>query len=133
MAVYRIEARGAATMPRVQLIADPAYADLDLFVCMDPGTVIAASAKPGGVEGATLGVTGTEPCYVVVTAGTGASAGYELTVEEAPAAFASTAVADYSDYMAELYIRATQVEAETEMLDDPLADKLGAPEPFGGG
>ncbi|MBM3497803.1 MAG: hypothetical protein FJX74_03945 [Armatimonadetes bacterium] len=131
MAVYRMEAPLAATVPRVQLAADPPYADLDLYICAEPGVLISASTTPGGSEAATVLPAGAAPCYVVVTAAPGAPAAFSLTVEDVPAALAPSAVAGYSDYLRDYFTRA--LPDETEAAEDPLADQLGPPDPFGGG
>jgi hypothetical protein len=132
-AVYRIEAPPAPTVPRVSLAADPLYADLDLSVCAGPGVLLWSSAKPGGSEGVAVLAPGAAPLYIVVTAAKGAAAAYDLTVEETPAAFAPVAGMDTTDYLLSYYAQYAASAAGDVEVDDPLADELGPPEPFGGG
>ncbi|MBM3475223.1 MAG: hypothetical protein FJX75_18330 [Armatimonadetes bacterium] len=131
--VYQLQAPLSATVPKVSLAADPIYADLDLFICAAPGVPVWASATPGGSEGAAVLTTGAAPSYVVVVAPPGVSAAFELTVEEVPAAFVPPAQTSASDYLSYYSSMLSTLSPEGPVTPDPLADKMGAPDPFGGG
>jgi hypothetical protein len=79
---FRLVAPLTAGLPRVVLTADPVYADLDLYVCPTPATVVAASVNPGGCEAAHVPCPGTAPVYVVVKAPRDTAARFTLSVEE---------------------------------------------------